>query len=150
MHCVHIRLPADRFSWIAPQRPALWQPARDHGQACRRIRRSEKSVASGHCRNVTNHRMDASGLIPRSGDHGDVAGSTGPVHGKRWAPADVGDVDGIALASRHDVEGVCGGASMFRCRLSQGENNKKSELGMRRYQGCTVPAGERAGINVIT
>ena len=47
------------------------------------------------------------------------------------------------------ARGVCGGASMFRCRLSQGENNKKSELGMRRYQGCTVPAGERAKINVI-
>ena len=39
-------------------------------------RRSVKSVTSGHCRNVADHCMDASGLIPRSGDHGDVAGST--------------------------------------------------------------------------
>jgi hypothetical protein len=35
--CVQIRLPADRFSGIAPQRPALWQPSRNHRQARRRI-----------------------------------------------------------------------------------------------------------------
>jgi hypothetical protein len=66
----------DRLSGIAPC-------ARRWGNRPRTIvglhagfRPSGETVASGHCRNMADHRMDASGLILRSGDHGDVAGST--------------------------------------------------------------------------
>lgn len=57
-----------------PQRPALGRPAIVRLAAG--SRRSIETVASGHCRNVADHRMNASGLILRSGDHGNVACSS--------------------------------------------------------------------------
>ena len=113
MQCVHIKLPADRLSGIAPSARRAGAVAVFIVRHAAGSRRSVETVASSHCRNVEDHRMNASGLILRSGDHGEVVGSTWPVRGKRL------DVDGSWPASRHDVVGA--GTRMFRCRLPQGE-----------------------------
>ena len=61
MQCVHIRLPVDRFSGISPSARRWGNRPLTIVTLATGSRRSVETVASGHCRNVADHHMDASG-----------------------------------------------------------------------------------------